>query len=197
LVNQTQVRPQPEFSEGATTLLTNAKKSWRSLVKTGYVLDHRSFARGFLLVECSREETLRIGPRSAIVFSFPLVLATVLSVSVTSLFAQSTFRNAPASATHEKNPLAGRAAAAAAGKKLYAQDCAQCHGNNRQGMGPAPAPALNTPHVRNAKAGELFWFITTGKTSSGMPSWSSLPQQDRWQVVTFLQSRSSDSAAAK
>ena len=94
-----------------------------------------------------------------------------------------------------KNPYAGNAAAATAGKKLYAQDCAQCHGNNLQGMGPAPA--LDSARVRNAKAGELFWFITTGKLTSGMPSWSNLPKQQRWQIVSFLESGSSAKAAAK
>ncbi len=99
---------------------------------------------------------------------------------------QAAFRGAPASAAEVKNPYAGSATAAAAGKKLYIQDCAQCHGNNLQGMGPAPA--LDTPSVRNAKPGELFWFITTGKLDSGMPAWSQLPKQQRWQVVTYLES---------
>jgi len=94
-----------------------------------------------------------------------------------------------------KNPYAGNAGAAASGKKLYAQDCAQCHGVNLQGMGPAPA--LDTAAVRNAKAGELFWFITTGKPTSGMPSWSGLPVQQRWQIVTFIESRPNEKAATR
>ena len=85
-----------------------------------------------------------------------------------------------------KNPYAGSASAAAAGKAVYAKNCAQCHGNNRQGMGPAPA--LDSPQVRTANPGELFWFITTGKPSSGMPAWPKLTKQQRWQIVTFLQS---------
>ena len=96
------------------------------------------------------------------------------------------FRNAPASAAAMKNPYQGNAEAEAAGRKLYGQKCTQCHGNNRQGMGPAPA--LDTPHVANAKPGELFWFITTGKLENGMPSWPNLSKQERWQLVSFLQS---------
>lgn len=87
-----------------------------------------------------------------------------------------------------KNPYAGSASAAAAGKKLYSSNCAQCHGNNRQGMGPAPA--LDSQEVRAAKPGELFWFITNGKPSSGMPAWPTLSKQQKWQIVTFLQSKS-------
>jgi hypothetical protein len=30
-----------------------------------------------------------------------------------------------------------------------------------------------------------------------MPSWSNLPKQQRWQIVTFLQSPSNQKAAAK
>lgn len=123
-----------------------------------------------------------------------LVLLAILLV-VPVLAQQPGFRGAPASAAADKNPYAGSAAAAANGKKLYAQSCAQCHGNNMQGMGPAPA--LDTASVRNARAGELFWFITTGKLSLGMPSWSQLSKQQRWQLVTFLESQSSQKTATK
>jgi len=103
------------------------------------------------------------------------------------LFAQDKgFRSAPASAADMKNPYSGNAQAAAGGKKLYGQNCAQCHGNNLQGMGPAPA--LQSASVKAAKPGELFWFITNGNLNNGMPSWSNLPKQQRWQVVTFLES---------
>jgi mono/diheme cytochrome c family protein len=139
---------------------------------------------------------LQIRARGPIFSSFLLVFAAILIFWVTPSFAQpASFRNAPASAGEAKNPYAVTAAASAAGKKLYAQDCAQCHGNHLQGLGPAPA--LDTAGVRKAKPGELFWFISTGKMTSGMPSWSNLSKQQRWQIVTFLQSRSNEKAAAK
>jgi hypothetical protein len=43
----------------------------------------------------------------------------------------------------------------------------------------------------------LFWFITKGKLESGMPSWSNLSQQQRWQIVTFLEPPGNTKAAAK
>jgi mono/diheme cytochrome c family protein len=103
------------------------------------------------------------------------------------------FHNAPAAAAAVKNPLEGQASAAAAGKKLYGQNCSQCHGNNLQGMGPAPA--LDNASTKNAKPGELFWFITTGNLNNGIPSWSQLPKQQRWQIVTFLESKIKGSGA--
>jgi len=84
---------------------------------------------------------------------------------------------------------------AAAGRKLYSQNCAQCHGTHLQGMGPAPA--LDTAKVRDAKPGELFWFISTGKPESGMPSWAGLPKLQRWEIVTFLGSKPTEKAEAK
>jgi len=95
------------------------------------------------------------------------------------------FRGAPSSSTQSKNPYSGNAQAAAGGKKLYAQNCSQCHGNNLEGIGPAPS--LTTAPVKNALPGELFWFITNGDLNKGMPSWSQLPKQQRWQIVTFLE----------
>jgi mono/diheme cytochrome c family protein len=122
----------------------------------------------------------------ALKISVAVLIAVLTILSCKPLFAQEgTFRNAPASA-QAKNPYAGSASAAAAGKDVYGKTCTQCHGNNRQGMGPAPA--LDSPHVLTANPGELFWFITNGKPSSGMPAWPNLTKQQRWQLVTFLQS---------
>lgn len=125
--------------------------------------------------------------------SFRLVVTTVVSGLVgfaVPLAAQgSKFHSAPASAVQATNPYSGDAQAAAAGKKLYAQNCASCHGNNLQGMGPAPT--LISPSVKSAKSGELFWFVTAGDLNKGMPGWSQLSKQQRWQIVTFLETRNS------
>ena len=48
---------------------------------------------------------------------------------------------------------------------------------------------LKSSSVKSAKPGELFWFITNGNLNNGMPSWSNLPKQQRWQIVTFLESQ--------
>lgn len=126
--------------------------------------------------------------------TFPCVVAiTVVSALVLlaiPLAAQnSKFHNAPASADQAMNPYSGNQPAAAAGKKLYAQNCAACHGNNLQGMGPAPT--LLSPSVKNAKSGELFWFVTDGDLNKGMPGWSQLSTQQRWQIVTFMEMKNS------
>jgi mono/diheme cytochrome c family protein len=123
------------------------------------------------------------------------IAATVIMFAAHCLAQQPTFRNAPASASAMKDPYTGNAAATAEGKKLYAQNCASCHGNNLQGMGPAPA--LDSASIHKAKSGELFWFVTNGKPDSGMPAWKGLPTNQRWQIVSFLQSNKGTKQAAK
>jgi mono/diheme cytochrome c family protein len=122
--------------------------------------------------------------------AFPKPLALVFAAIIfwiPTFAEQNTFRSAPASAAAMRNPYAGKASAAMAGNQVYTHNCAQCHGRNLEGMGPAPA--LDTARIRQAKPGELFWFITNGKPSSGMPAWGSLPKTQLWEVVTFLQSK--------
>jgi len=42
--------------------------------------------------------------------------------------------------------------------------------------------------VQQATPGTLFWILTNGVVRRGMPVWSKLPEPERWQIVTFLQS---------
>jgi len=91
---------------------------------------------------------------------------------------------APAKERDWKNPYEGDAEAMLAGKKLYLQHCAECHGKNARGM--RNAVNLRTPGVQNATSGELAWFLRNGNLWRGMPSWSGLPDQRRWQIVTYL-----------
>ncbi|HWF39775.1 MAG TPA: c-type cytochrome [Candidatus Acidoferrales bacterium] len=102
------------------------------------------------------------------------------------------FHDAPASASAMKNPDPGNKDAAEAGAKLYAANCAACH--TPTGKGTGNIPSLASGAAQSAKDGELFWFITNGKPDSGMPSWSQLSEEQRWQIVTFL--KSNDWAAA-
>lgn len=121
--------------------------------------------------------------------------AVVLSVAaITTVAADSRFHNAPASADQLKNPYAGQATAAKAGATLYAQNCAACHGKNGEGTGNIPP--VRTGPTQSAPDGQLYWFITTGSVANGMPAWGSLPERQRWQLVTFLKSLPSATVAS-
>ena len=103
------------------------------------------------------------------------------------------FHQAPASAQQEENPYAGQPQAAAAGKTIFAKSCATCHGPAGAGMGNVPSLA-NGP-VQTAPDGAIFWYITKGDVDNGMPSWQSLPREQRWQVISYIKSLKSSGAA--
>jgi glucose/arabinose dehydrogenase len=105
------------------------------------------------------------------------------------LAAPQAFHEAPSSASHLVNPYAGQAAAATAGAEMYARHCAACHGRSAEGSGNIP-PLAHTS-VQSAVDGEVFWFITGGSVNDGMPAWDSLPEQQRWQLVTYLKTLTS------
>jgi glucose/arabinose dehydrogenase/mono/diheme cytochrome c family protein len=104
--------------------------------------------------------------------------------TTTSLSAQTaSFHNAPSSAAGQENPQTGQQNAQA-GQELYGQKCAACHGQNAQGSGNIPSLANGA--TQSAKPGEIFWYITRGDLTNGMPSWASLSEEQRWQIVTYL-----------
>jgi glucose/arabinose dehydrogenase len=35
--------------------------------------------------------------------------------------------------------------------------------------------------------GEIFWFVTKGDKANGMPSWAFMPEEKRWQVVSYVE----------
>ncbi|MGO9852585.1 MAG: PQQ-dependent sugar dehydrogenase [Steroidobacteraceae bacterium] len=94
------------------------------------------------------------------------------------------FHRAPLSATSLENPYRGQRSAVQAGGVLYAAHCAACHGRSAEGTGNIPA--LAHARVQSVPDGEVFWFITRGSRSGAMPSWASLPEEQRWQLVTYL-----------
>jgi mono/diheme cytochrome c family protein len=92
------------------------------------------------------------------------------------------------------NPLENNRDAERAGAKLYARECAACHGPRREGRGRAPR--LDCPAVHEAAPGELFWILRNGSLRNGMPSFAHLPETERWQIITFLRSSAASQAGS-
>jgi PQQ-dependent dehydrogenase (methanol/ethanol family) len=85
-----------------------------------------------------------------------------------------------------RNPLAGRADAAAAGKQIFDQTCASCHGAAGQGD---RGPALDRADVvHGGDDADLFHAIRTGVPGSGMPAFPRLTDEHTWQLVTYIRS---------
>ena len=85
------------------------------------------------------------------------------------------------------NPLANRPDTISAGAHLYRDHCQSCHMPDAQGDGHK-RPGLRSEHIRTATDGDLEWFLRQGDLRHGMPSWSGLPEAQRWQIVSYLKS---------
>ena len=92
----------------------------------------------------------------------------------------------PDEAAVRPNPLAHRSQAVAGGKKLFLRDCAECHNKDGSGIVRKHAADLQLAVVQSQSDGALFWKITNGNPDRGMPSFSKLPELERWQLVLYL-----------
>ena len=115
-----------------------------------------------------------------------LALATVIALGMAMAQEHSADKwNAPDTDAARHNPLKSKQELAAGGKKLFAKHCASCHdAPGRKG------PELTGDDIANRTDGELFWKISHGNTRTGMPSFGSLPEGQRWQVVLYLRTLS-------
>ena len=93
----------------------------------------------------------------------------------------------PAKDHARTNPLASRPDSISAGALIYKENCAQCHRADAMGDGHKK-PSLRTERIKSASDGDLEWFIRQGDLGHGMPSWSRLPEAQRWQLVAYLRS---------
>jgi putative copper export protein/mono/diheme cytochrome c family protein len=83
-----------------------------------------------------------------------------------------------------------------AGAAVYADQCAQCHGAGGHGDGPAgrdlpvkPAD-LTAPHLFAHREGDLYWWISQGRSNGAMPGFAgALSERQRWQVIAFIRAR--------
>jgi copper resistance protein D len=83
-----------------------------------------------------------------------------------------------------------------AGSAIYADQCTQCHGAGGHGDGPAARdlpvkPAdLTAPHLFAHREGDLYWWISEGRSNGAMPGFAgTLSERQRWQVIAFIRAR--------
>jgi mono/diheme cytochrome c family protein len=94
------------------------------------------------------------------------------------------------------NPLPSDQTTRAAGRPLYVDHCAVCHGTSGRGDGPlaaglAPHPADLTQHMIPGKHtdGQVFLWIKQGFPGTAMPAWGDrLDDRQIWQIIAYLRS---------
>ncbi len=99
-----------------------------------------------------------------------------------------------------KNPLPPSQSNLNAAREIYADECAQCHGERGQGDGPEarshyplPADLTDAKLLANVTDGAIFYQIAEGRRP--MPSFKHrLTQDQRWQLVLFVRSFSQPTA---
>ena len=97
-----------------------------------------------------------------------------------------------------KNPVDGKADAMTAGKQIYTDNCATCHGDKGKGDGPGGAslkvkPADLSEVAKDDPDDRIFWVISIGGQPAGysadMKPWKDqLSQDEIWQVVSYIRS---------
>ena len=83
----------------------------------------------------------------------------LLSISAAALVAaeSSWLSKVPPADRQRVNPYAGLPEAIAAGKLLFDENCAKCHGGDAEGR--HGRPSLRSERVENATDGELAWLL--------------------------------------
>jgi len=93
----------------------------------------------------------------------------------------------------QQPPAATQSVDVMAGGKLFSQHCESCHGPAAQGS--TRAPSLQTPAVQGMSDAALVQFLTNGDLRKGMPSWSHLSPERRWQLARYVKSLSPATAS--
>lgn len=127
----------------------------------------------------------------------PPFLLLILVVSAWALFASSNgawLEKVPAPYRDKVNPYRDQPDAIAAGRRVFVDHCAHCHGEDAEGT--KKRPSLRSARVQQeATEGDLFWLLKNGSMSYGMPTWAKLGDPQIWQVITYVRSLHPEQAA--
>ena len=107
----------------------------------------------------------------------------------------------PPDAKALKNPLAPSDTHITAAKRVYSDQCANCHGDSGKGDGsdammydPAPSDLTDAAKMSKVTDGEIYYQITEGRKP--MPSYKKrLSEEQRWQLVLLVRSFAGQPAA--
>jgi mono/diheme cytochrome c family protein len=118
----------------------------------------------------------------------PRLVLALLSTAVAFGAADGSWlKDVPARDHQKTNPYHDQAEAIAAGRRIFVDRCSHCHGENADGTKKRP-PLKSERVQQQASEGDLHWLLVNGNMGKGMPSWAKLPDQQLWQVITYIKS---------
>jgi mono/diheme cytochrome c family protein len=95
--------------------------------------------------------------------------------------------NVPQRDRERVNPYRDQPDAVAAGRLIFLDHCAHCHGKDAEGT--KKRPSLRSSRVQQEVTdGDLHWLLVNGNRSQGMPSWVKLGDPQIWQVICYVKS---------
>jgi len=114
-----------------------------------------------------------------------LVFSSTLALLATSNGAW--LANVPQHDREKVNPYHDQPDAVAAGRRIFVDHCAHCHGTDAEGT--KKRPSLKSTRVQQeATDGDLHWLLVNGNRAQGMPSWVKLGDPQIWQVICYVKS---------
>ncbi len=141
---------------------------------------------GFLLTGLLVAAILAAGTYNVAATSSPSKLESRVA-----LFAlnRSVARRAPSA----KNPFPASPDLFRQGRAHYKENCVVCHAapgvegsELSEGLNP-PAPDLTLPRVQARPDGEMFWIVSNGIRTTGMPAFSPTHKPEEiWKIVAFV-----------
>ena len=136
--------------------------------------------------------------RVAITLLAPILL---IFTCIGIVYAQVTPVGGTAEGAAMKNPVTATESSVAAGRMMYMEKCAACHGERGDGHGEGigdygkrPADLTRPHYVYGTTDGDVFNNIQYGvEPSLAMPAWYGLiSEKDMWHLVNYLRSLRKD-----
>lgn len=122
--------------------------------------------------------------------ALPLVAVVLIVLSSLAMFATSNgawLANVPPRDRERANPYRDQPDSIAAGRRIFLDHCAHCHGADAEGT--KKRPSLKSTRVQQeATDGDLHWLLVNGNRGQGMPSWIKLGDPQIWQVICYVKS---------
>lgn len=121
-----------------------------------------------------------------------LILAGLVCLAVSLALAHGKNWPVPEEAKKRPNPVAASPAVWEAARAIYADKCAQCHGDAGKGDGPEammydvkPADFSDAHMMGEMTDGEIFYKMSEGRMP--MPAFKKqLTEEQRWQLVHYV-----------